>query len=100
MDVIKRNIVIISLLIVGLLLPSLANVMGTAYKTIFMIIAFEAVALFLSNIAQYVYTEIEFKKTNPNSLGYLFLGVHILVGLSVYSIYMLEGIKTTILPWN
>lgn len=98
-DLFKRNIAIVILFVIGLILPSFVGKMSVGFKTIFLIIAFESIALFLSNIAYYVYTYIDFGEVKDNVvLARVFLGVHILVGLSVYSVYMLEGINASVLP--
>ena len=80
---------------------------GSAEIQTFLLIAFlESTALALSGIALYVYTRIPFTKfllegddgkinssekgAVLNVLGYIFLGVHILVGLIVLGVYIAQ----------
>ena len=88
-DFLKRNFLWLLLLGIGLFAPQYAKIESPELKTMFLIIAFEAIALFLSGAAVMVYTRIKFThgSLGNNVLGYIFLGVHILVGLSVFSIY-------------
>ncbi len=55
--------------------------------------AFECLALFFTSLGAFIYTELKFTKDAPLVLGYIFVGVHILIGLSVFGIYYVEFIK-------
>ena len=75
-------------------------------NTILLIIMWEILAIVLSSFAVFAYTNIKFtagilkkrtmsndfsiteKNAMINTVGYIFLGVHILVGLAVYSVYI------------
>jgi len=75
-------------------------------QTFLFIVVLEAMALFLSGVALFVYTKIPFtklimegddKKLNSTErysimmvLGHIFLGVHILVGLVVLGVYIAQ----------
>jgi ABC-type glycerol-3-phosphate transport system permease component len=59
-------------------------------NTILIVIISELLALALSSLAAYVYTELDFKEERDNNLGYIFLGVHLCVGLSVIGTYIAQ----------
>jgi hypothetical protein len=60
----------------------------TEMKTVILtIVLIESLALGLSNLAAYVYTKLNFVKEYGLVLGYVFLGVHILVGLVTLLVY-------------
>lgn len=74
-------------------------------KTILFILSIESIALALSGFCLYAYTNIDFvkslyssedvniDKTNTvfvHAISYIFLGVHILVGLSVLGVYIAQ----------
>lgn len=102
-DFIIRNAVwlIIGTIAVFFLRPGIAEI-----KTFLFILTVEAIALSLSGIALFTYTKIPFtklimegddKKLNSVErhsvmvvLGYIFLGVHILVGLVVLGVYIAQ----------
>jgi hypothetical protein len=87
-DFIKRNLLLIAIAIgaIWLLKPELAEI-----RTLFLIAAIETVAIALSGVAVYVYTRIEFTRQIVNSnLGFIFLGVHICVGLVVLGVYLVQ----------
>ena len=71
-------------------------------NTILTVAILEAITIAFCGIAIYCITNLNFitiKKTNDRTIiGWIILAVHIGMGLSVYSIYMLEGIKGSILP--
>lgn len=71
-------------------------------RTLAFLLAVEMLAMGLSSLAVYVYTSVKFirdevtgrdgmsvteRAANTRVLGYIFLGVHILVGLSILAIY-------------
>lgn len=87
-EFLKRNILWVIGCFLGLLLlePTIAEL-----KTIFLVIICESLALAMSGIAQYVYTKIDFIKANAlNSLGLIFIGVHILTGLTILGVYLAQ----------
>ncbi len=87
-DFIKRNLLLIAIAFgaIWLLKPELAEI-----RTLFLIAAIETVAISLSGVAVYVYTRIEFTRQIVNSnLGFIFLGVHICVGLVVLGVYLVQ----------
>jgi len=62
-------------------------------KTLYVILSFEALALGLSGLAQFVFTKIDFTaddSDNTKNLGYIFLAVHILVGLVAMGTYIAQ----------
>ena len=73
--------------------PALAEL-----KTIFFILIIESIALMLSGLSVHAFTEIDFikeiynenKNIQSNTLGYIFLAVHICIGLSVLGIYIAQ----------
>lgn len=105
-DFIKRHALWIALGVVAffLLIPTLAE-LGTIYT----VLLYEAIAIALSSIALYSYTNIKFTQTiikgedkEMNSVeqhGYysviaaVFLGVHLLVGLIVFGTYFVQFSK-------
>ncbi len=111
---IGRSTALIILVVAGL---GLAGFQWVAIKTCLLIISFESLAIFLSMAAKYSFTGINFTKQTEHMdedekkkwkwilycvklivLGMIFIGVHILAGLAVYSIYQMEYIQLTVLP--
>ncbi len=87
-EFVKRNIVwlIGGILALALLNPSLAEI-----KTLLLIVITECLAIALSGLAQFVYTKIDFIKENAlNSLGMIFIGVHLLCGLTILGVYIAQ----------
>ncbi|MFP4527296.1 MAG: hypothetical protein ACLFQX_01995 [Candidatus Kapaibacterium sp.] len=87
-DFISRNFLWIALGIGAILLlrPGMAEL-----NTMLIVAATESLALALSGLAAYVYTRIDFRQNLFNSnLGYIFLGVHICVGLVVLGVYIAQ----------
>ena len=69
-----------------LLAPALAEI-----RTLLLAAAFECLALALSSLAVFVYTKINFiKSRSHHALGYIFLGVHICIGLVVIGVYIAQ----------
>lgn len=69
-----------------LLKPAVAEI-----NTILLILLFECIALSLSGISAFVFTKIDFTyEKSLSSLGYIFLGVHICVGLVVLGVYLAQ----------
>jgi hypothetical protein len=87
-DFAKRNSVLIIICAMALLLmkPGIAEV-----RTLLLIASIETLAIALSGVSAYVYTRIEFTRQIVNSnLGFIFLGVHICVGLVVLGVYLAQ----------
>lgn len=62
-----------------------------ALGTIYQLVLIECVAIVLCSLAVIVFTKINFvKEGNYHVLSYVFLGVHILIGLSVVGIYFVQ----------
>jgi hypothetical protein len=59
-------------------------------RTFYLITAIECVALALSAIALKVFTEIDFVRRADGTLGQIFIGVHLCVGLSVLGVYIAQ----------
>ena len=60
-------------------------------KTLLLIAVMESAAIALSGIAVYAYTRIDFTRdTTSANLGFIFLGVHICVGLIVLGVYLAQ----------
>ena len=88
LDYLKRHLLWIVTGIIGaaLLQPSLGEV-----KTLLIIVIVESLAVALSGFAQYVYTQIDFTRDSAvHSLGMIFLGVHILVGLTILGVFLAQ----------
>ena len=78
--------IVIGGLALWLLKPGLAEI-----NTLLLISAVECVAMALSGVAVYVFTKIDFTKAEAmSSLGSIFLGVHICVGLIVLGVYIAQ----------
>lgn len=87
-DSIKRNAVWILLIVFAVML---IRIDSTEIRTFILIVITESIAIALSGIAQYVYTKIDFTKETANSnLGFIFLGVHICVGLIILGVYIVQ----------
>lgn len=89
LDFLKRNagLMAISLAAAFLLKPAIAEI-----NTMLLVILFECLALSLSGLALYAYTQIDFTKkyaqVNP---GLIFAGVHICTGLIVLGVYIAQS---------
>lgn len=67
-------------------------------KTIFFILIIESIALMLSGLSVHAFTEIDFikeiynenKNIQSNTLGFIFLAVHICIGLAVLGVYIAQ----------
>jgi len=87
-EIMKRNGIWILILLISLIIfnPNIGE-----YKTLLLIVCIESVALFLSSVAAYCYTTLDFTKVESNNnLGLIFLGVHICTGLSVLGVYFAQ----------
>lgn len=77
------GIAVLSLLILG---PGIAE-----FKTLLLIAAIESVAIALSGVAIFAYTKVDFTRDEAGgNLGFVFLGVHICVGLIVLGVYLAQ----------
>lgn len=85
LDFLRRNAYPIILITLVVILLKLDN---AVVNTVLMLIGLEVIAIFLSAIASYAYTELDFTKDDPRVLGYIFLGVHLLIGLGVVGVYI------------
>lgn len=88
LNFIGRNVVWIMICILSMFLfkPGLAEI-----KTLLLILSIESFAIALSGMAVYAFTKIDFLKQEAgNTLGLIFLGVHICVGLSVLGVYIAQ----------
>ena len=95
---ILRHSLWIVLLIVSMILTPIASNFSPAWKALTLVIAFESMALFLCGIANFVYTKISFENEQPNILGFVFTGVHILVAVTIAGVYWLEFLKQNVMP--
>jgi hypothetical protein len=60
-------------------------------KTLLLVAIIESAAIALSGVALFAYTKIDFTKdTASSNLGFIFLGVHISVGLIVLGVYLAQ----------
>lgn len=105
-DFAKRHLTTLILMIVALIIINyMVKSFDPVLKTIILITGLECLALLLSGFALFVYTKIDFtqklldydKNYKMNSvevnafarvIASVFLGVHILVGLVVFGIYL------------
>lgn len=87
-DFIKRNG---AWLLLGFIAFLALGPAEAALRTILLLILIEAVALALSGLAAYAYTKIDFTRHQMwNTLGSIFLGVHICIGLVVMGVYFTQ----------
>lgn len=84
---IKRNIIwILGIIVAAILLnPAIQEL-----KTILIIIITELIAIALSSLATIIYTELDFTDINNTNLGFIFLGVHLCVGLTILGSYIVQ----------
>lgn len=67
-------------------------------KTIFFVLIIESIALMLSGLSVHAFTEIDFikeiynenKNIQSNTLGFIFLAVHLCIGLAVLGVYIAQ----------
>lgn len=87
-DFITRNglWLIIALIAILALEPAVAEI-----KTFFIVCFTESLALALSGAAAFAYTRVDFaSERGGNALGFIFLGAHICVGLTVLGVYIAQ----------
>ncbi len=85
---VKRHILWLGLGLLSLFIfrPGLAEV-----KTMLLIAAIESLAIALSGLALYAYTKVDFTRDTANTNpGFIFLGVHLSVGLIVLGVYLAQ----------
>ncbi|MFP4368607.1 MAG: hypothetical protein ACLFR2_03420 [Candidatus Kapaibacterium sp.] len=65
---------------------------GTAeFRTLFLVVATECLAVFLSGLALLAYTQLDFtKEENRIPIGHIFMGVHLCTGLTVLGVYIAQ----------
>lgn len=79
-------IVLLAALATYLLGPGLAEA-----NTLLLIITIETLAIALSGLAVFVFTQIDLTRYVVNSnIGFVFLGVHVCTGLSVLGVYITQ----------
>jgi hypothetical protein len=91
-----RYSLLIALFLLSLFLTGISTNLPIEFKPLILVIGYESMALFLCGIAHFVYTQINFTKENPNILGYIFIGVHLLVSITVGGTYWLEFITKVV----
>lgn len=87
-DLVLRHIIWIVIALGSLILlkPAIPE-----FNTLLMIVLIESLSLALSGIALLVYSKIDFTTNASNSnIGFIFLGVHICVGLIVVGVYIAQ----------
>ncbi len=87
-DFAKRHILWLGIGLVSLAIfrPGLAEI-----KTMLLIAIIESLAIALSGVALFAYTKIDFtRETASSNPGFIFLGVHLSVGLIVLGVYLAQ----------
>ncbi len=87
-DMLLRNSIWIILGAIAMmaLKPDIAEI-----NTILLVVLVESLALALSGIALFVYSRIDFtREMTGSSIGLIFLGVHICIGLVVIGVYIAQ----------
>ncbi len=88
MNFILRHAAWLCLILISILL---LNPIIAEFRTLLLITIFETVALFLSGLAVYTFTKIDFiGEQSYGILGYIFLSVHILTGMAVLGVYLAQ----------
>ncbi len=60
-------------------------------RTLLIITIVECMSLALSGLSAFVYTNLDFTKMYfANALGFIFLGVHICIGLTILGVYLAQ----------
>jgi len=88
LDFIKRNALWLSIAGTAMIIfrPGPAEL-----KTLLLVAIIESAAIALSGAALFAYTKIDFtKETASSNMGFIFLGVHISVGLIVLGVYLAQ----------
>ena len=82
-------LIILGLFFLWWFTPSLTEV-----RTLLLLGMLECFAIFMSAAAQWIYTKVDFTKgMHKNTLGYIFLGVHVLMGLAVFGVYFVMFLR-------
>jgi len=87
-DFISRHIIWIAIALASIILlkPAIPE-----FNTLLMILLIESLSLALSGISLWVYSKIDFTlSANNSNIGFIFLGVHICVGLIVVGVYIAQ----------
>ncbi|GAB1370402.1 hypothetical protein MASR1M45_04630 [Candidatus Kapaibacterium sp.] len=84
---IKRHSLWILPAIVALIILSPAK---AEIRTFLLVLSIECTAIFMSALSARVYTKMDFTKEAVSNLGYIFIGVHLCVGLSVLGVYIAQ----------
>jgi len=87
LDIVRRHGIWILIFVVVLMLLSPQK---EEIATLAIIIAIELIAIALSGLSAYIFTRIDFPTHLPNVLGFIFLGVHLCVGLTVLGVYYVQ----------
>ncbi len=88
LDFAKRNTLWLALGCVSLFLLSGSS---ATLNTLLLLVLIESIALALSSVAAFAYTKIDFSRYAMwNTLGSIFLGVHICIGLVVMGVYFTQ----------
>jgi hypothetical protein len=94
-----RHFLTLILLVVPMLLIPVSVHWTPEIKAMTLCIAYESLALFLCGIANYVFTNIKFHEEKQDMLGFIFIGVHILTGLTIAGVYWLEFLQKSVMPF-
>jgi len=86
-NMLKRHWITATMIAVVIALLKIDN---QIINTIVLIAALELMAIVFSSIAVFVFTELKFTDEAPIVLGFIFLGVHLLVGLACLGVYIVQ----------
>lgn len=96
LDFIKRHIILVGILI-GVYV--LLKVNSAIIDTLLILVAAETIAILFSGVAHYSFTKMKFTEESPIVLGYIFLGVHLLIGLALIGVYITQmGADPALIP--
>ena len=59
-------------------------------ETVLLISALELMAITFSSFASFAFTKMKFTEESPIVLGFIFLGVHLLIGLACLGVYIVQ----------
>lgn len=90
-DFLTRTLLILAIMLIPLYFMDPGK---EEIRTTLIAIYFEGLALLLCNIGQYVFTKLDFIKNKYSNdrpiLGYIFIGVHFLLGVIVLGVYIAQ----------
>ncbi|MCX6146058.1 MAG: hypothetical protein NTW25_02240 [Candidatus Kapabacteria bacterium] len=69
---------------------ALLKINNQIIDTILLISALELMAIVFSSFASFAFTKMKFTEESPIVLGFIFLGVHLLVGLACLGVYIAQ----------